>query len=825
MKKQILFSALAVLFSCAAFSQTVLWSEDFGTPPAGTLANGYNNGNGAWTVNNTGVNGADPNLWYVSGEECGNAAAACGSVCTGGDASLHLGAPALIGDAGAAFAAGGLGVIFPETNSRVESPVIDLTGQTGMTLEFNYLEGTVGDPLADPADDDATLWYFDGAIWAQIDPLNITAAGCFPQGTWTAFTIAMPASANNNANVQIGFQWTNDDDNVGADPSFAVDDIQITIPAAGVINADFSTPITTICAGTCIAFTDATTGQGANPTWNWSFPGAFPLTDNVQNPTNICYNTAGVYDVILTSGDDTNPDDIETKVGYITVVAAPAAGVDQATNLCNNNTLDLNTLIPGATAGAWVETSGTPSGQFNAGTGVIDGNGLPVGNVYTFVYTATGTAPCADAISTQTITIIDCTAGAPPTADFTTPLTQICRGDCIDFTDASVVGTNPVWAWTFTGAATVNSSAQNPTGICYNVAGIYDVSLSVTDDNGNDVETKVGYIEVLDAPIVTATAAPNDTLCLGDMLTLTGGGATNYVWDNGVTDGVAFAPPIGNTTYTVTGDDGNACTAQATVDIVVENCAPLVAGFSYPDNICTGQCITLTDTSSGNITDWAWDFGGGATPNTSTEQSPEVCFLTDGVYDIQLTLTDLAGDNASVTNQITVVTGPSITALADTIIELGGQADLIALSPTPGDYLWTPDVNVDCDTCSTTWADPWQDQDYIVTISDVNGCTAEDTVSVYVNFIVAIDVPTAFSPNGDGNNDVLYVKGFGINGLTFSIYNRYGEKVFETLDQKIGWDGTFLGKNENSGVFTWILEYNLVNGGSGRRSGNTTLVR
>lgn len=816
MKKQLLFSALAILFSCAAFSQTVIYSEDFST-------------GATWTLNTvTGPEDSNPNVWYISCQEDGQDAGNCGvpANCAVPDNTLHIGADAIAGgDSGAAyFETGGA---FTGTNRRAESGDISTIGQTNLTLDFDMI-GWGGN-----VNDFCELFYSTngGGTWTSLAPTltsmccgNIACTGV-DQGLWQNNSYALPVACENIPNLRISFVWINVDDGAATDPSFAVDDIQITTPTAGAINADFNTPITTICEGDCIDFTDATTGQGANPTWNWTFTGAATATSSVQNPTGICYNTAGTYDVALTSGDDTNPDDTETKVGYITVVAAPNAGVSQAANICNNNTMDLNTMIPGADPGTWMETSGTPSGQFTAGTGVLDGNGLPVGNVYTFDYTVTGTAPCADAVATMTITVIDCSAGAPPTADFSTPLTQICRGDCIDFTDLSVVGTNPVWSWTFTGAATTTSNVQNPTGICYNVAGIYDVSLSVTDDNGNDVETKIGYIEVLDAPVVTATAAPNDTICEGDQITLTGGGATNYVWDNGVTDGVAFTPPLGNTTYTVTGDDGSACTAQATVDVVVQNCAPLVAGFSYPDNICSGQCITLTDTSSGNITDWAWDFGGGAVPNNSSEQNPEVCFLTAGVYDIQLTLTDLAGDNASVVNQITVVDGPSVTALRDTIIELGGQADLIALSPTPGSYLWTPDDNIDCDTCSTTWADPWQDQQYIVTITDVNGCSAEDTVDVYVNFIVAIDVPTAFSPNGDGNNDVLYVKGFGINGLTFAVYNRYGEKVFETLDQKIGWDGTYLGKDENSGVFTWVLEYNLVNGGSGRRSGNTTLVR
>jgi gliding motility-associated-like protein len=98
-------------------------------------------------------------------------------------------------------------------------------------------------------------------------------------------------------------------------------------------------------------------------------------------------------------------------------------------------------------------------------------------------------------------------------------------------------------------------------------------------------------------------------------------------------------------------------------------------------------------------------------------------------------------------------------------------------------------------------------------------------VSVKVNFIEGIGVPTAFSPNGDGNNDVLYVKGVGITKMNFKVYNKYGEKVFETQEQRIGWDGTYLGRNENPGVFVWVLEYSFVNGSGGIQKGNTTLVR
>ncbi|MBD3636137.1 MAG: PKD domain-containing protein [Crocinitomicaceae bacterium] len=1003
MKIRLLIAGFFLLLFNNSQAQTVIWTEDFGTPPANTLANGFNSGNGAWTVTNVGFNGADANVWYVSGEECGNSPGACGSVCSGGDASLHLGASSIFGgDLGAAYAAGGLGFFFIETDKRVESPTIDLTGQSNITLTFNYIEDYAGQAFYDPIDD-ATLWYFDGVSWAQIDPLAVSPAGCAPQGTWTTFSMLLPASANNNPNVKIGFHWHNNDDNNGTDPSFAVDDIQLTVPAVSAPIADFSASATTLCEGDCIDFTDLST-LSTNPTWSWTFTGAATATSSVQNPTNICYNTAGTYQVELTVTDD-NGTDTETKVAYITVNAPPNAGSNASQDLCNNTTLDLNTVLSGQDpGGTWVETSGTPSGQFNAGTGVLDGNGLPIGNVYTFDYTVTGTVPCPDATATVTITIIDCSVPSPPVADFSASATTICEGDCIDFTDLSTLSTNPTWSWTFTGAATATSSVQNPTNICYNTAGTYQVELTVTDDNGTDTETKVGYITVnappnagsnasqnlctdsivdlntvlsgqdpggtwletsgtpsgqfnagtgvLDgtgltvgnvytfdytvtgmapcpdatatvtitivdcssgapptadfnasqtticegdcidftdastilganptwswtftgaatptsnvqnptnicyntagtyqveltvtdangtdtetkvsyitvnaAPTVTASASPNDTICSGDQVTLTGGGASTYTWDNGVTNGVAFTP-TGTTTYTVTGDDGSGCTAQATITIVVENCDPLTANWWIPStSICNGDCITFTDSSSGNIASWEWTFGGGGTPNTvSNDPNPTVCFDSTGTFTVNLQIAG-GGDTSNYSQVISVFDVPIVDATLDTLIDLGGSADLIAVGSSPGSYLWSPSEFVDCDTCAVTTASPYLSTIYTVALTDLNGCTGYDSVDVQVNFIEGIDVPSAFSPNGDGNNDVLYVKGIGIETMIFTVYNRYGQKVFESDDQNIGWDGTFRGRDENSGVFTWMLEYNLVNGATGMLKGNTTLIR
>ncbi|MBL7897562.1 MAG: PKD domain-containing protein, partial [Crocinitomicaceae bacterium] len=373
--------------------------------------------------------------------------------------------------------------------------------------------------------------------------------------------------------------------------------------------------------------TNTSTG-GPFTVTDWVFTGGTPGTSAVSNPTNICYNTAGSYQVQLTV-TDANGTDVQTTPAFITVVNSPNAGADGTSNICNNATLNLNTLLSGADAGGtWAETSGTPSGQFTAGTGVLDGNGLGVGNVYTFTYTVS--ASCGSDVSSFTITVIDCSAGTPPTAAFTPSATTICAGDCITFTDNSTPGDITNWAWDFGGGATPNNFVgQNPGSVCFNNAGTFTVTLGVTNPFGNDLSTATITVNAL--PTVTASANPATTVCAGDPVTLTGSGATSYVWTGGITDGVSFTPAASGS-YTVTGTDGNSCENTATINISVITCEPMVAGFSYNDNICVGDCITFTDTTTGNPISWNWDFGPDATPTTSTDQNPVVCFNTSGTF-------------------------------------------------------------------------------------------------------------------------------------------------------------------------------------------------
>ena len=351
---------------------------------------------------------------------------------------------------------------------------------------------------------------------------------------------------------------------------------------------------------------------------------------------------------------------------------------------------------------------------------------------------------------TNYITVTNC---ASPTASFSASSTTICQGDCINFTDLSsgTVGA-VIYNWSFPGSSTTTSTVQNPSNICYPVAGTYAVTLSITDNNGTDDSTMTNYI-------------------------------------------------------------------------TVTNCVPPTANFSISDTeICQGECVDFTDLSSGGATGWVWTFAGGV-PSSSTDQNPtNICFLTDGTANVTLVVSNSQGTDTLV-QSVNVSPSPTVDAGPDVTINAGVSTNLEATGSLGGNFMWSPDSALTCVTCASTVASPEWTTTYVVTITDANGCSAWDDVTVTTIFIEGIGVPSAFSPNGDNLNDILYVEGAGIVELEFLIYNRYGQKVFESNDKTMGWDGTFNGKPENPGVFAYVATYKLIGGETGVLKGDVTLIK
>jgi gliding motility-associated-like protein len=143
-------------------------------------------------------------------------------------------------------------------------------------------------------------------------------------------------------------------------------------------------------------------------------------------------------------------------------------------------------------------------------------------------------------------------------------------------------------------------------------------------------------------------------------------------------------------------------------------------------------------------------------------------------------------------------------------------------------WSWSPPNDLSCSDCPNPIAYPQSTTIYTVTGTDAEGCVGTAEITITVDPICGdVYVPTVFSPNGNGYtaNNMICVYGNCIATFNYAIFNRWGEKVFETSDQSICWDGTFKGKDMNSGVFAYKLTATLQNGQSIEESGNLTLIR
>ncbi|MGZ3919235.1 MAG: T9SS type A sorting domain-containing protein [Bacteroidia bacterium] len=292
---------IAFLFlSLHTFSQNVFWSENFGTGCTPQYANGFSSSNGNWSAVVTGTQGINPNAWFVSSAEAGMGVGNCGDGCGNNpnlnNSTLHVSVDFGPGfqDFGATYIAG------PgyESDVRAQSPVINCSGQNNITLSFLYmLEGVPG------------VDYFEvqyssngGSTWSVIaTPPPTNNSSCAGQGLWTSYTIALPASANNNTNVKLGFHWVNTDAN-GADPAPAIDDIQLSAP---VVFAPTFTVNSPVCVGTQQQLT-ANTGTFAVSGYTWSSTPTGPIFSSPNaSSTVISFTSSGTFSVMLTATSGT----------------------------------------------------------------------------------------------------------------------------------------------------------------------------------------------------------------------------------------------------------------------------------------------------------------------------------------------------------------------------------------------------------------------------------------------------------------------------------------------------------------------------------------
>jgi gliding motility-associated-like protein len=285
-------------------------------------------------------------------------------------------------------------------------------------------------------------------------------------------------------------------------------------------------------------------------------------------------------------------------------------------------------------------------------------------------------------------------------------------------------------------------------------------------------------------------------------------------------------------------DQINGCFREDTISIRVVDCRRVTAvtftTVVLNDTICTKQCVTFTNTTDAGGPQYVkWQFPGGA-PSTSTLQAPTVCYNLPGKFNVFLTDSNQYGPPvATGTFQfVKVVDVPNTTIISpgmtrsDTTIRFGMAVDLKGTGAVS--YDWSPPYMISNLHGAKTTVYPHQTNMYILTGCNSRGCCSNDTINVVViDDCGEMFVPNAFSPNGrdDAENETLKVYGYCLESLTFQVFNRWGQKVWETTDQTIGWDGTFNGEPLNTGVFVYRLEGKDYKGKGYSVKGNVSLIR
>ena len=255
-----------------------------------------------------------------------------------------------------------------------------------------------------------------------------------------------------------------------------------------------------------------------------------------------------------------------------------------------------------------------------------------------------------------------------------------------------------------------------------------------------------------------------------------------------------------------------------------------IAGDSL---ICIDERIKHTGVldKPDSLLKWNWQFPNGA---LSAVQNPPIQqYHTAGNFQIKTIVTNTSGCADTAVKNIKVFPNPTVSLPEILEVPLGGSVLLPAeYSSTSLTYSWTPDSTLNCKTCPRPVAKPNFDTKYDVTFVDANGCANKGGVQVVVLCKgVTVFLPNTFSPNGDGVNDVFYVRGQGLDRIKFlRIFNRWGEVVFEQKDfvannALYGWNGKYKGFKAQPDVYVYQLEIFCGNSELMKFSGNVALIQ
>jgi gliding motility-associated-like protein len=423
---------------------------------------------------------------------------------------------------------------------------------------------------------------------------------------------------------------------------------------------------------------------------------------------------------------------------------------------------------------------------------------------------------------------------------------NFCLPATVLFTDTVRQAKNYIWIW---GDGTKNDTTTvNPLPHTYTTSGFFDVKVIGIDSNSCNVKDSATMrirvtTDSVDVKFNFSRKACNsltfDFTNTSDKLTsIPNFGPKSFMWvwgDGSKNDTIpGFAPNPLSHTFPAVGRynvrlvliDSNFCNSGDSAAIinfdVIDN---VRAGFTV-QNVCAPDTAIVVDTSFGALT-YLWVSSDG---QTSTNPLPQFTYNTPGIYTITQTVFNPNTCNlqASASRTFEVFAPPTAGFIYSPNPSQENTPTRFTNTSSPDVVRWLWDFG---DGKSSTVPNPVHQyvrpgiNNVCLTVFNTPGCF--DSTCIPVESIINIlnDLPSAFTPNGDGINDVFRVRGFGIAKMTFRVYNRQGLLVFESRDINIGWDGTFKGIPQPMDAYAWTLDLEYFDGAKVHKSGDVTLIR
>ena len=539
-----------------------------------------------------------------------------------------------------------------------------------------------------------------------------------------------------------------------------------------------------------------TSNHASNLTWQWS-----PVA-TVETPGNSTTRVYPINNTTYTLKTTWGNNCVATKTHTINVrpLAIPNAGPDAF--VCGGGQTSTQLNASGGLTYTWTPVTGLSNPNIP--------NPIASPTVPTFYVVAVGVAGCP---KLRTDTVFVDVGVLPPLTTINDTL--ICIVDTLQLT---TTGTGSfVWSPNYMiSSTTVASPLVSP-----DVPTWYYVSL--TDAVGCKNKDSV-FVNVLDH--VTLNAGPDTTVCQTDGFFLNAtSDALHYKWSPAtyLNYDTLIRPfvirPLNSITYHLIGTIGK-CFTEDDVRITVVPYPAANAGLDR--GICPGFSTQL-NASGGSSYSW--------TPvtflNNRSIPNP-VCMNPAATIRYIVAVSDTLGCPKTVKDTVWVTVYPKVIATAspkNTNAVLGQSVFLNATGGTS--YLWEQSTWLNNPNVANPVSTPMNNITYAVTVTSADGCKAVDLVNIRVfNVDADIYVPTGFTPNGDGNNDVLRPKLLGMMQLNyFKVFNRFGELVFATSEIDKGWDGNYKGKGQDAATFVWYAEAVTYKGTVRRKKGYAVLIR